>query len=129
MALHAEAFATRIVGLLERGICIPHARGEDGRVVGAGLLEQQRFAACGHDMIGDRRQFIDLDPDERERVFGDGLLGRDNDGDGLADIAHLVARYHRLQVGLGLRYGVLAKRDDRHLAHISGRDHRDDAGM
>ncbi len=75
-------------------------------------------------MVGDRRQRLDLDVDERQRVLGNGGRVGEHERDRLADVTHLALRYHRLRERLEIRQRLQPHGDARHaVAHILGRDH------
>ena len=80
-------------------------------------------------MIGDRGQGLDVEPDRLERILPQCNALRQHDRHGLADIAHLVMRQHRLLVGFEFRQRLEPHRYDRHSArHVFGGDHRMNAG-
>ena len=128
MALDTETFPPRVVSPSKGFVHIlPDPCGEDGRAVGADVLEQERLVASGCDMVGDGRQFVDLERDQLERVLGDGRICRYNDRDRLTDIADFVGGDHRLAIGLTFGQAVLADRDQRHIADVRCGDHCHDA--
>ena len=66
-----------------------------------------------HVPVGDRRQRLDLDLDQPDRVLGDaGAVGQHH-RDRLADIAHLRLGDHRLHEGLEIRQRLQPERDAR----------------
>ena len=66
-------------------------------------FDQQHVVPCRGGAVHHRRQGFDIDLDGVERVLGGGGALRQNDGDGLADIADLVVgddgRWNGLKAG------------------------------
>ena len=125
----AEALAPDIGRVLERGGGIAAHRVELDGEVGALVLEQQRFILRRDVTVGDRRQRLDVDIDERERVLGDaGALG-EHQRDRLADIAHLGFRDHGLPERLEFRQRLQSHGNAGHaVADIPRGDHGMHAG-
>jgi hypothetical protein len=74
--------------------------------------------------VGDRRQRLDLDLDQAERILGNGRRVGEHDRDGLAHVAHLGLGDHRLSERLEIRQRLQPHGDARHaIADIPGRDH------
>ena len=100
--------------------------------VGLGAPAGRKFArrTLG---IEQRGQFLDLDIDEVGRVLGEIGVGGEHGRDRFSDIAHPLARQHRLQIGhqpgdVGLAGAeALAQPDRRQARDVSRSPHRDDA--
>ena len=120
MALDVQSLPAGVIRSCE-GILhiIADAGGEDRREVGPGLLEQQRLIACGNGTVRDRGQAIDLEPDALQCVLGDRWVGCNDDSDRFADITNLAGGDHGLPVWLAIGNGMLADRNNRHLADIA----------
>ena len=113
--------------------------GEGGFEVAIALADDVGFAAVAGCELARRvfrgqqdRQFLDPDIDEVGSVFGEiWILGK-NGGDRLADIAHSLARQHRLQIGrqpcdLGRRGAeASAQADRRKIRNVARGPHRND---
>ncbi len=80
--------------------------------------------------IGDRRQRIDVDLDQAQRILGNaGGIGQ-HEGEDLADIAYLVFGNHRLSERLEIRQWLQPHGDARDaVADILGGDHAVHAGQ
>ena len=75
-------------------------------------------------MVGDRRQRLDIDLDQPERVLGDCRRVGERERDRLADVTHFAFRDHRLRERLEFRQRLQPHGHARHIvAHIRGRDH------
>ena len=86
-------------------------------------MHQSRVGRAGVQHVGDCRQFVEVHFDRGGEVLGLGAGRGDADGDGLADMAHLVLREHRLL--RRLEAGQRTDRDDRRDAgQIGGREHQ-----
>ncbi len=128
MALDAEMLAAGIGRVLERRFGVAaHGRHGVGDI-GADLLEQQHVVLARRVAIRHRRQRLDIDHDRFERILGNRRAVRHDDGDRLADIAHLVVGDDRLLVALELRQRLLPQRNFRHVADIRRRDDSAHAG-
>ena len=129
MPLGAKALAPDIGGVLECGGGIAAHGVERDREIGALVLEQQRHVSRRGVAIGDRRQRLDVDLDQAQRIFGDpGGIG-EHEGEDLADIAHLAFGDHRLPERLEIRQWLQPHGNARHaVADILGRDHAVHAG-
>ncbi len=90
--LGSEALAPRIGRSLERRGGIAAHGVELDRQIGARLLEQQRLVPRRHVPVGNRRQRLDLDLDQADRILGNGRALRQHQRDRLAHIAHLSFR-------------------------------------
>ena len=92
------------VGLGERAVGrllvagLPRRRGEVVALAGLVVADQRRVGVERLARVDDRRQRLVLDVDQRQRVVGGVLVGRDHERDLLALEAHLVARQHGLRV-------------------------------
>ena len=72
----AEALAPGVGRVLERGGGVAAHGAEGDRLVGALVREQQRVVARRRVAVGDRRQRLDVDLDQAERILGDaGAVG------------------------------------------------------
>ena len=82
-------------GLVAR---LPRRRGEVVGLAGLVVADQRRVVVERLARVDDRRQRVVLDVDQRQRVVGRVLVGRDHERDLLALEAHLVAGQHGLRV-------------------------------
>ena len=95
VVIKAAAQAVRCRG--QRGFSVAFFDGEVADQVGAVLLVQDgAFARQTGFRIDDRRQRLELDRDQFGRVFRQVAALGDDDGDRLADVAHLVIGQQRL---------------------------------
>ncbi len=129
MPRRAEALAPDIGRVFERGGGIAAHRVEFDGEVGALVLEQQRFILRRHVTVGHRRQSLDVDVDERERILGDAGAVGEHQCDRLADIAHFGFRDHGLPEWLEFRQRLQSHGNAGHaVADIPGGDHGMHAG-
>ena len=131
-AMQMHVLLEHVRRVLERGIDVAVAHRHEGGDVrreigvyrrGAGL---HRVAGVAH-----RRQRLVVDRDRGRRVLGEMAAVRHHHGDGLADVADLVAgerdlRARRLDRRIGHQHRDLAGGDARR--HVVGGEHRVDAG-
>ncbi len=100
--------------------------------VGPDLRVKEHLALeCG-ERVEDRRLLLDVGPYALGGGLGEVRIGRDDDGDRLADEADTVAGDHRLQAPVGYRRllaGLEPQRDPRRgeFGRVTGRERRDDA--
>ena len=127
--LGAQALAPDVGRILECGCGIPAHRVELDREVAALVLEQERGVLRRRVAVGDRRQRLDVDLDQPERVLGDAGSVGEHDRQRLADVTHLAVRDHGLPERLEVRQWLQPHGDARHaLAHVCGGDHEMHAG-
>ena len=124
MSLGAETLAPDVRRVGERRGGVAAHGAELDREIGALVLEQKRSVLRRRAAVGDRRQRLDLDLDQAERVLGNGRGLGEHDRDGLAHVAHLGLCDHRLSERLEIRQRLQPHGDARHaVADILGRDH------
>ena len=125
----AEALAPGVGRVLERGGGVAAHGAEGDRLVGALVREQQRVVARRRVAVGDRRQRLDIDLDQAERILGDAGAVGEHDGNGFADITYFGFRDHRLPERLEIRQRLQPHRHPRHpVADILGGEHAMHAG-
>jgi hypothetical protein len=118
------------VGLGERLVgrvavaCLPRRAGQIVALAGLVVADQGRILIERLARVDDRGQRLVLDVDERQRVVGRVLVGRDDEGDLLALEAHLVAGQHGLGVVGDRRHPGQAER-----LEVLGGDDRRDVGV
>ena len=118
MAVHRETLAAHVFGGREgaRRIAAP---GNVGDGLAVAVLEQRYVGRLRLASVGDRRQRLDVEFDQGERVLGDGRAVGDHQGDGLADEAHLGLGDDRLGKRLERRHRREPDRNERHRAHFA----------
>ena len=114
VAADREIELDHCIGAREHGVDVAVALAHDGRL----------GVAAGRELAGLRiggeqhRQFGDLDVDEVGGILRDVGIGGEHRGDRLADIAHAIAREHRLAVRLQLLDAAFAEIDRRHVGDV-----------
>ena len=116
MALHRKAFAPGVVGLGKSRGRIAADRAVADREIAAVPSNSRVSFACRLVAVGHRRQRLDVDTDQVERVLGDRRAVGQHDRDRLADIADLAVGDDRLVKGFELRQRLQPDRDPRHRA-------------
>ena len=123
VAMNAKGFAPHIGSVREHRLDVALVADQRGRVIGAGLLEQQHLAAARHMAIGNGRQSVDDNLDRLQRVLRERRAIGENDRERLTHITHLLVGDHRLlerHIG-GMR--LHAQRNLRHRpADVGGGD-------
>ena len=109
----------------EHRVDVAIALADDGGFAG---MARRKFDRRGL-RVEQRRQLLDLRRDQVGGVLGDIGIGGKHRGDRLADIAHAVARQHRLAIRIERRDRALAEIDRRHFGDVGCGPHRIDAGQ
>ena len=113
-ALHLEALAAGVGRVPERCVGVAFdGRQRDDLDCGRWPRTARLLPVAGRGAVCDRRQRLDVERDQFERVLGQRLGVGDDDGDRLADVAHFVLGDDRLLERLELRQQLLPHGDDR----------------
>jgi hypothetical protein len=103
VTLHAQPFATHVIGLAKCCVGVTTQRSEFHRQIGACLLEQQDLAPSRRVTIDDRRQLFDVGFDRVDAVLGERRALRQNQSQRLPDVTDLVPGDCRLAEWFGSR--------------------------
>ena len=123
VTLHAKMLAAHIGCVPERRFGVAtHRRDRAGEICSGGL-EQKHIVLASRIACRDRGQWLDVDDNGLQGVFGNGSAVGDNKRKRLADVTHLFRGNDRLLVALECRQRLLTQGNPRHITDVGCGDH------